>query len=132
MARHNEIGKLGEDIAVKWMVSQGLTITEQNYTRKWGEIDIVARETEGKLRFIEVKTVSYETKSAMEWAVSHETWRPEENIHKNKQDRLKRAILTWLSENKWKGDWQIDIITVRLVPCEKIAKVKLIPNVIFE
>lgn len=132
MARHNEIGKLGEDLAAQWIFSRGFTIIERNYSKKWGEIDIVARETDGKTHFIEVKTVSYETKAAMELAVSHQTWRPEENVDRNKQDRLKRAIQTWLSQNLEVNAWQIDILTVRLVPREKIARVKLIESVIFE
>ncbi len=131
MARHNEIGRIGEDIAAKWLESKDFTIVERNYLRKWGEIDIVARET-SRIRLIEVKSVSYETNEALNWAVSHEMWRPEDNVHKNKQDRLKRAIQTWISENKYEGEWQVDIITVRMVPREKYAQVKLMENVIFE
>ncbi len=132
MARHNEIGKMGEDLGVKWLVSQDYVILERNYLKKWGEIDIVARETGKKLHFIEVKTVSYETKLALSRVVTHETWRPEENVHKSKQDRLKRAIQTWIAENRFEGEWQIDILIIFIVPREKYAKIKLIENVIFE
>lgn len=139
MAKHNEIGRIGEDITAKWLKSKGFSIIELNYNKKWGEIDIVAhlsvRQTGGtdkKVHFIEVKSVSYETKSDLERAVSHGTYRPEENVHKDKQDRLKRAIQTWLLENKYEGEWQIDIITVRMVPCEKLARIKMIDNVVFE
>ncbi len=132
MARHNEIGKLGEDLAVKWLISQNYSIVKRNYLRKWGEIDIVARETGGITHFIEVKAVSYETKQALDWAVTHETWRPEEKVHQNKQDRLKRAIQTWLAESKYEGEWQIDLLTACIVPREKYAKIKFLDNVIFE
>jgi putative endonuclease len=132
MAAHNEIGKIGEDIAAMWVQKLGHAVIERNYLRKWGEIDIISRETAGKLHFIEVKAVSYETKQALDWAVSHGTWRPEENVHQNKQNRLKRAIQTWLSENKYEGDWQIDVLAVAVVPREKYAKVRLLDNVAFE
>jgi putative endonuclease len=132
VARHNEIGKVGEDLAIKWLLSRSYSIIERNYLKKWGEIDIVARETSGIIHFVEVKAVSYETKEALEWYVSHETWRPEENVHSNKQERLKRAIQTWLAENKYEGEWQIDIQTVFIVPREKYARIKVIENVIFE
>jgi putative endonuclease len=139
MARHNEIGKIGEDIAAKWAVSRGMTLIERNYRRKWGEIDIVARlpagqagETSGKLHFIEVKSVSYETKSDLDWAVTHETYRPEDNVHKNKQDRLKRAIQTWILDKKYNGNFQIDIVTVRIVLDEEYARIHYLDNVIFE
>ena len=132
MALHNEIGKIGEGIAAKWLKGKGFAISERNYSRKWGEIDIVARETDGKVHFVEVKSVSYETKTDLESAVSHGTWRPEENVHKEKIERFKRIIQTWLIDNDYNGDWEIDIITVRMVPHEKYARIKMIANVVFE
>ena len=138
MAKHNQIGKIGEDIACKWLISSGFTIIQQNYWKKFGEIDIVARlpgrqagET-AKIHLIEVKSISYETKKDLNYAVSHETWRPEENVHKEKQRRLKNAIGVWLSENKYEGKWQIDILMVRMVPREKYAQVEVLENVIFD
>lgn len=132
MARHNEIGVLGEKIASQWLAERGHEILERNYLRKYGEIDIVTRETSGNTHFIEVKTVSYETRDYLTDAISRGTWRPEENVHRDKQDRLKRAIQSWLIENSYQGSWQIDVVTVRMVPHEKYAVVKLIENVIFE
>ena len=145
MAEHNVIGKIGEDLAEKWLVSRGMTIIERNYRKKWGEIDIVALES-GRLaslpvgqacgthkivHFVEVKSVSYETKQDLDWAVSHGTYRPEDNVHRNKQDRLKRAIQTWVAEHTYTGKFQIDIVTVRIVSREKYSRVKIIENVVF-
>ena len=59
MAKHLEIGRLGEDIACRFLKEKGFKVVERNYWKKWGEIDIVA-EKEGVLRFIEVKTVTRE------------------------------------------------------------------------
>jgi putative endonuclease len=132
MARHNEIGKVGEDVVTKWLIDHGHEIIERNYRKKWGEIDIVSREKTRNIHFIEVKSVSYETRANLDWAVTHDTYRPEDNVHKNKQDRLKRAIQTWILEKKYKGEWQIDILTVRIVPHERYARVYLLDNVIFE
>lgn len=131
MAKHNEVGKIGEDIATKWLRDNRYDIIERNYLRKWGEIDIVARETE-KIHFVEVKTVSHETRVDLRNSVSHETWRPEDNVHAQKQRRLERAIQTWLIDNKSNDLFQVDIIVVRVVPREKFAQVRLISNVIFE
>lgn len=132
MAKHNEIGKLGEEIVCKWLLNKDFKIIEQNYNKKCGEIDIVARETNGKIHFIEVKTVSYETKHDLLDAVSRRTWRPEENVHAQKQKRLSRTILIWLNERKYSGDWVIDIAAVRIVPREKYGRIKFIENIIFE
>ncbi len=132
MARHNEIGKIGEDIATKYLKDHGMTILEQNYRKKWGEIDIVARGTSGIVHFVEVKSVSYETRGELEWAVTHETHRPEENVHQNKQNRLKRAIQTWILENHYEMEIQVDILVVRVVPSERFGRVMMLENVIFE
>lgn len=125
----NKIGALGESIALRYLINKSFFILDQNYLKKWGEIDIVARGTKG-VHFIEVKTVSYETKFDLMRAVTHGTWRPEENVHYKKIARLNRTIESWTSENDYFGDWQLDILSVRVVTREKYATVKLIDNVI--
>lgn len=129
--KKNEIGAIGEQIAANFLKSKGFKILEVNYLKKWGEIDIVARGTE-KIRFIEVKTVSYETKSKLRDAISRGTWRPEENVHFTKIQKLNKTIESWISENKYDGDWEIDVIAVRTVPREKYATIKYLKNVIFD
>jgi len=132
----NQVGAYGEQIAATYLKNKGFSILDTNYLKKWGEIDIVARETvhsESKkqlIRFVEVKTVSYETKTALETAVSHETWRPEEQVTEFKLRKLHRVIETWLLENNCQSDWQVDIAAVRIVPHETYATVKYISNVI--
>ena len=131
MAEHNKIGEIGEDIATKWLISSGFLILDRNYRKKWGEIDIIAQKDE-HIHFVEVKTVSYETRDKLDYAVSHETWRPEEMVHDHKLKKLGRAIETWRMEHGTEKDFQIDVITVRVVSREKYAKVKYIENVILE
>ncbi len=131
--KKNQVGALGEQITVNYLKKQGFLVLDTNYLKKWGEIDIVARETlENKqiIRFVEVKTVSYETKAALDYAVTHETWNPEDNVHYKKIQRMNRAIESWLSENNCDLDWQIDIAAVRIVTREKFATIKYIPNII--
>jgi len=129
----NQVGAYGEQITAKYLVNKGFEVLDTNYLKKWGEIDIVARETvENRqiIRFVEVKTVSYETRSALDYVVTQETWQPEDNVHYKKIQRMNRAIESWLQEHRCDSDWQIDIAAVRIVPREKYASVKYIPNVI--
>jgi putative endonuclease len=131
--KKNQVGAYGEQIAVNYLKNKGYTVLDINYLKKWGELDIVARETLGNkqmIHFVEVKTVSYETKAALTRAVTHETWSPEDNVHFKKIQRMNRTIESWLSENNCDLDWQIDIAAVRIVPREKYASVKYIPNII--
>lgn len=123
------VGALGERLAANYLKTKGFSIVQCNYLKKWGEIDIVAREN-GKIHFIEVKSVSYETKEKLKSYVSRGTWQPEDNVHPYKIKKLARAIESWIAENNYTGDWQIDVVAIRLVPCEKYATVKYINNII--
>lgn len=127
--KNKQIGAWGEEIAAKHLVRQGFTLIEMNYLRKWGEIDVIV-EKQGRIHFVEVKTVSYETKADLERAVTHGTWRPEENVHAYKIAKLARAIDTWILDKKWEGDWQIDVAAVRIVPRETYASIKIIENIV--
>ena len=49
-------GNTAEEIVVLYLKNTGFQILDQNYLRKWGEIDIVAKKLR-KIHFIEVKTV---------------------------------------------------------------------------
>jgi len=121
-------GKTGEDVATLFLERKGFTILERNYWKKWGEIDIIASKGD-MVYFVEVKAVSYETKAALEYAVSHETWTPEERVHQAKMHSLANTIESWIFEKNYPGSWQIDVISVRLVPRETFATVKIIENV---
>lgn len=133
--QRNKVGAYGEDISVKYLEKQGQKVLERNYLKKWGEIDIVSRETlsnKAIIHFVEVKTVSYETKLDLENAVSYGTWRPEENVHPEKIKRMYRTIESWLMEKNCDLEWQIDVVALRIVPRERYATIKYIPNVIID
>jgi len=128
---NKKVGSMGEKITAKYYQDQGFSILGFNYLRKWGEIDVIA-EKAGKIYFIEVKTVSYGTKLALDQAIANKIWRPEERVDDFKLKKLSRVIDTWLKDKKWTGDWQIDVAAVRIVPRETYATIKIIPNVILD
>lgn len=57
MAQHNELGKKGEEEAVKFLKSQGYKILETNFRYIKNEVDIIA-EFKNQLIAVEVKTRS--------------------------------------------------------------------------
>lgn len=134
-----KIGEIGENIAERFLVKHGFSILDRNYTRKWGELDIVA-EKDRKIYFIEVKSVSREILSDVDsfgytQDVPHETsdaYRPEDNMHPWKLKRLSRTIQTYLlskniPENK---EWQVDLLIVFLDVKNKKARVKVVKDII--
>ncbi len=130
-----KVGDLGEKIAVNYLKRKGFVILETNYWRKWGELDIIAQKDD-LIHFVEVKSVSYETKEKLQYSVTHlsaqagGTWRPEEQVHQFKLHQISKALETWIAENNYEGDWQIDVIAVRIVPRETYATVKCIENIV--
>ena len=126
---HNKVGAIGELVARNWLINKGFSILMDNYQQKWGEIDIIAKR-EKVIHFIEVKAVSYDSKADLERYAKGDAWRPEEQVHSRKMLKIQRTIESWLIENNYEGEWQIDIAAVRLVPSDKYATVDWIDNVI--
>ena len=124
-----KIGELGENIATKFLMKHGFSILDRNYTRKWGELDIIAEKT-GKLYFIEVKSVSRETLENVLYETSES--RPEDNMHPWKLKRLSRTIQTYLLSQKIpeEKEWQVDLLVVFLDIKNKKAKIKVVSDII--
>lgn len=57
MAKHNELGKKGEQLAVDFLEQKGYLIIERNYRFDKAEVDIIAQQKD-ILAIIEVKTRS--------------------------------------------------------------------------
>lgn len=99
MARHNEIGKWGEQVAREFLVSNGWALTAENIRLGHNELDIVAMK-DNKIAFIEVKTRSSRLAD------------PLDAIDSRKISRLFRAADSFLRSYKIKHEPQIDIIVV--------------------
>ncbi len=146
MAKHNELGKLGESIAEKFLSQKGHITLDCNYSRKFGEIDIVTHE-KGRVHFVEVKSkscdldeinykitdnISCENKTGGKKNVSRETqdkFRPEEMLHSHKIQRLRRVIETYILQNKI-DEWQFDVIIVYIDKKERKALCKYLENIV--
>lgn len=107
-------------------MKHGFSILERNYTKKWGEIDIIAQKG-NKRYFIEVKSKSVSNLNF----VTYETNRPEDNMHPWKMKRLRRVVETYLiSKRLGSIDWQFDLLVVYLDVDSRKARVKVVENVI--
>lgn len=121
-----EVGSLGESITASFLVKHGFSIVDRNFHRRWGEIDIIAKDKGEKLHFVEVKSVLSKIAD-----VPRETaYRPEENVHPMKARRLARTIQTYLLESGWEGEWQFDVAAVFIDAENRRAKVRLLKDII--
>ena len=71
MAKHNELGKAGEEAAVKYLESRGYVIRHRNWRYLHFELDIVAY-MDGAIRVVEVKTRSNDDFKEPIEAVNHQ------------------------------------------------------------
>lgn len=129
-SKAQKIGEIGENIAVKFLLKNGFSILERNYTKKWGEIDIVAFKR-NKIHFVEVKSVSFIPQKVNRETID-DPYRPEENMHPWKMKRLSRTIQTYLLSKKIpeEKEWQVDLIVVYLDYKNKKAKIKVVEDIV--
>ncbi|MEK7505530.1 MAG: YraN family protein [Patescibacteria group bacterium] len=122
-------GKLGEEIAVRFLIKRGFVVLEQNFKKlPIGEVDIIAKKS-GVVHFVEVKSAerkfSHETFSHETF--SHETWRPEERVDETKIRKIAMVGEIYLSYTG-NTDWQIDVISVLIDRENKKAKCEMTEN----
>jgi len=100
-----EIGALGEQLAVDHLTESGMTVLSRNWRCRWGELDIVAADSDGAtVVFVEVKA-----------RTSTEFGGVEEAVTQDKVRRIRRLAALWLVQNnqRW-PNLRIDVIGVRL------------------
>ncbi|WP_268848439.1 YraN family protein [Flavobacterium aestivum] len=100
MAAHNELGKLGEDLAVEYLQKNGYDILETNWTFQKAEIDIIATKDE-VLAIIEVKT-----RSSLEFGL------PQDFVKPKKIQLLVKAVDAYVNTKNLDIDARFDIIAV--------------------
>jgi len=114
-----EIGKLGEKLAVEFLRKRGYRIRETNFRCREGEIDIVAQQMDF-LVFVEVRT-----KSDLGFGS------PEESITQSKKERLVSSALSYISTHKNLPPLQrIDVVAIELDQGGKAKRIELIENAI--
>jgi len=100
MAIHNELGKKGEKIAVKFLLKKKYLIKEQNWKYKKKEIDIIALKND-ILIVVEVKTRS-----------TDEFEKPQDAVTKKKQRFIIQATNAYIEKYDLYNEVQFDIISI--------------------
>ena len=99
-----DIGKEGEEIAVKYLEEKGFEIIERNYQYGHGEIDIVAKDKD-ELVFIEVKT-----------RLNLELGEPEYAVNQRKIKQIKKMAELYLFDKEIEEEnCRFDVIAIILL-----------------
>lgn len=83
-----ELGVWGELAAARYLRARGLRVIDRHYQRKWGEIDLICRDSDTWV-FVEVKTRSRQSEP-----------RAIDAVHRSKRQRFFRAASSYLREHR--------------------------------
>lgn len=122
-----EAGKIGEQIAADFLKKRGFRIVARNFSKPWGEIDIIA-EKGGILRFVEVKTLTFRYLPDVSRENNH--YRPEEQAHSAKLKRVARTAEMYMNANNDQREYQIDVIGVFLDKNKRLARCRFFEQVL--
>jgi len=100
MAEHNELGKLGEELAVEYLRKDGYEILDTNWTFQKAEIDIIAQK-ENTLAIVEVKT-----RSSLEFGL------PQDFVKPKKIQLLVKAVNEYVVSKNLDVEVRFDIIAI--------------------
>lgn len=114
-----EVGKLGEKAAQKFLKKKGYRIRETGFRCRRGEIDIIAQKKDW-LVFVEVRT-----KSNLDFGT------PEESITQAKKEKLIASALTYTNTHQnLPSSWRIDVVAIELDDKGKTERIHLIESAI--
>ena len=100
MADHNDLGKLGEELAVEFLRKGGYEILETNWTFQKAEVDIIAQK-ENTLAIVEVKT-----RSSLEFGL------PQDFVKPKKIQLLVKAVNEYVVSKNLDIEVRFDIIAI--------------------
>lgn len=118
MIKH-ENGRIGENVACKYLKKKHYKILERNFRKPFGEIDIIAQK-EDVIVFAEVKTRSGELNYGM----------PCEAVTYTKQQKLIKTAKAYIMENELDAVFSFDIIEV-ILKNGKVLSVNHIENAFY-
>ncbi|MCU4163910.1 YraN family protein [Carboxylicivirga caseinilyticus] len=100
MADHNELGKVGEEVAARYLAEKGFVIVERNWRYNKKELDLIAYD-DNQLVIIEVKT-----RTSDGWE------HPKEAITTSKIRFIVEATEAYIIENDIDNEVRFDVVTV--------------------
>ena len=106
-----KIGKIGENLAYKYLINNSYLILSRNHRERFYEIDIIARDKTGILIFCEVKTINgYDGRNI--------GFMPEDNLSPQKRRKMAFAANMFISRHPRlvieEVGWRMDLVAVVL------------------
>lgn len=117
MARHNDIGKWGEELAASFLVDQGYIVMQRDWHTGHRDLDIVATDPQtNELVFVEVKTRS-----------DNRIAEPEEAVNYRKMRSLMLAANAYIKAYHIDTECRFDVVSIVGTPDTQF-EIKLIKD----
>ncbi len=113
---NRETGRLAEDVAARHLENKGFQILERNFSNKFGEIDVIARDN-GIVVFVEVKA-----------KIGEEFGMPEEMVGPRKLARIRNMATMYLHGAS--VPCRIDVVAMVLGEDNEVLRLTHYENVI--
>ena len=97
------LGRKGETIACRHLKKNGYKVLEKNFRSRFGELDIIANESEN-IVFVEVKS-----RTSTEYGL------PQKFVTKDKQKKIIKSAMIYLSQNDLHNEnVRFDVVSINL------------------
>lgn len=95
------IGFKYENLAKNFLLNKDLEYIQSNYYSEYGEIDLIFKDTDETLLFVEVRYRKNDTFGLAE-----------ETITKSKFNKIVNTSLNYIAEKEWTGAYRYDLIAI--------------------
>lgn len=100
MITNKQAGYDAEELACEYLLDLGFEIIDRNWQNRWAEIDIIAKKS-NRLYFVEVKfRKNLYHGMGLEYVTD------------KKLKQMEFASSMWVHDNKWRGDYQLAVISL--------------------
>ena len=119
MTSRQRLGKAGERLARRRLVSQGRRILDANRRTSSGEIDLIT-EKDGVIAFVEVRVRRGSAFGT-----------PEESLTHRKLARMVACAHEYLAERRWEErPWRIDLVAIEMDSRGRLLRVDVHENAV--
>ncbi len=112
MSSKSETGRLGENLACRYLIKKGYKVLERNYRKPWGELDIIVIDPDKTIVFVEVKTIKGND-------VDNLLISPENQLTSVKLSKLQKMAVLYVNnlteQINTDNNWRIDLLALTIV-----------------
>ena len=117
MITRRDLGNRGEAEAARYLRKKGYTLLASQWRCRYGELDLVARDADGTICFVEVKLRSGNLAGL-----------PREAVDRRKRERLRAAAACYLSQHDLDAPARFDVAEIYTDEAHRPLRLEYLEN----